>query len=200
MRLIDVLKYINELNNPVFTSNDIAAYLNIKNSHASKILSRLSKSNHLIHLKKGIWAVTNKIDPLALPNYLLSPVPCYISFYSALYYRNVIDQIPSIIYVATLHKTIKFITPIATISAHQIHPRFFFGYTYDEKNNIKMASAEKALIDTLYLYSSRSKLFRALPELDMDEINIKKAKAIIKKIPSKRLKSLVLKLFDALVK
>ena len=200
MKLIEALKLINELEVSVFRTDDIAAYFNIKTAHASKILTRLSKSNHLLHLKKGLWAVPDKIDPLELPNYLLAPLPSYISFHSALYYRNVIDQIPSIIYVATLYKTIKFITPIATISAHQIHPDFFFGYTYDEKTKIKMATAEKALIDTLYLSSAKSGIFKALPEVDSDEIDLEKTRKIIKKIPSKLRQTLVLKRFNALLK
>lgn len=197
MKSTKVLSYINQFKVPVFNTNDIAGYFNITIGNASKILSRLAKENHLIHLKKGLWAIAGKLDPLELPNYLLSPNPAYISFQSALYYRNVIDQIPSIIYVATLHKTIKFITPIAVISAHQIHPNFFFGYTYD--NKIKMATAEKALIDVLYLSSTKSNLFKALPELDLDEINLKKAAKIIKKIPSKRKQTLVLKIFKSLI-
>lgn len=200
MKLIEALKLINELEVSVFRTDDIAAYFNIKTAHASKILTRLSKSNHLLHLKKGLWAIPDRLDPLELPNYLLSPLPSYISFHSALYYRNVIDQIPSIIYVATLYKTIKFITPIATVSAHQIHPDFFFGYTYDEKTKIKMATAEKALIDTLYLSSAKSGIFKALPEVDSDEIDLEKARKIIKKIPSKLRQTLVLKRFNALLK
>lgn len=196
MKLIKVLNHINQFEAGVFHTSDIAVYFNITTENASKILGRLAKENHLVHLKRGLWAVNGKLDPLELPNYLLSPSPAYISFQSALYYHNVIDQIPSVIYAAALHKTIKFITPIAVISFHQIHPSFFFGYTYNGK--IKMATAEKALIDTLYLSSARSNLFTALPELDLDEIDIKKAEKIITKIHSKQRQTLVLNSFKRL--
>src|SRR3972149_9910253 len=129
MKLTTILNYINQFKIPVFHTNDIANFFNIPNVNASKILSRLTLDNHLVHLKKGLWAIPGKLDPLELPNYLLSPNPAYISFQSALYFHNVIDQIPSVIYVATIHKTVKFVTPIAIVSAHQIHPKFFFGYT-----------------------------------------------------------------------
>ena len=198
MKLIEVLDHINRFEIPVFYTNDIATYFDVTTTHASHLLRRLSNSGHLIHLKRGLWAIPERFDPLALPNYLLAPLPAYISFHSALYYRNVIDQIPTIIYVATLHRTAKFITPIATISAHQIHPDFFFGYTYDEKTGIKMATAEKALIDTLYLSAAKTKIFKSLPELDMDELNLDKAKKIIKKIPSKYRQTLVLNQFNKL--
>ncbi len=197
MKSLKVLNYINKFKIPVFNTKDIAGYFNITIANASKLLARFAKENHLIRLKKGLWAVTDKLDPLELPNYLLSPNPTYISFHSALYYHNVIDQIPSVIYVATLHKTVKFTTPIADISAHQIHPKFFFGYEFD--NKIKMATAEKALIDTLYLSSAKSSLFKSLPELDLDEIDMQKAKEIIAKIPSKRKQTLVLNIFNSLI-
>lgn len=198
MKLIEALNKIKKLNISAFHTNDIAISLGITITNASKILKRLSIFEYVIHLKKGLWAMP-EIDPLIIANYLLAPLPAYISFYSALYYKNLIDQIPSIIYVATLHKTIKFITPIATIFAHQINPNFFFGFSYDEKTKIKMATSEKALIDTLYLSKSKSKLFKFLPEIDMNEINIKKAEKIIKKIPSKRDKIFVLKKFNDLM-
>ncbi len=198
MKLIEAQNLIKKLETPVFRTGDIATYLNIKTDHASQILRRLTNSGHLINLKKGLWAIPDKLDPLALPNYLLAPLPAYISFHSALYYRNVIDQIPTTIFVATLHKTVKIVTPIATISAHQIQPDFFFGYTFDEKTGVKMATAEKALIDFLYLYPTKSKIFRALPELDMDELNLEKAKKIIVKIPSKSRQTIVQDQFKAL--
>ena len=56
-----------------------------------------------------------------------------------------------------------------------------------------MASKEKALIDTLYLSTTKSNLFKALPEIYIENINIKKANSIIDKIPSKRIKNIVLK-------
>jgi predicted transcriptional regulator of viral defense system len=199
MKLIEALKLIRQLKISVFRTNDIATYLKITTPHASKILKRLSNSKHLIYLKKGLWAISDKIDPLVLPNYLLKPLPSYISFQTALYYRNVIDQIPDIIYVATLHKTIKIKTPIATISAHQIKSDFFFGYTYDESTGIKMATAEKALIDVFYLHPTKSGFFKSLPELDMDEIDLDKARKIIKKITSKRRRTIVLNQFKALL-
>lgn len=182
----------------MFYTNDVAAYLDLPIPHASQILRRLSNSNHVVKLKRGLWGIPDKIDPLTLPNYLLAPLPAYISFHSALYYRNVIDQIPTVIYVATLHKTAKFITPIATISAHHIQPDFFFGYTFDEKTGVKMATPEKALIDTLYLSPVKSGIFKALPELDREELDIDHAREIIEKIPSKQRQKLVLKRFNKL--
>lgn len=198
MKLIEALNLINKLEVPAFYTDDIAAYLHLSMTGASQTLRRLSKSGHVIRLKAGLWAIPDKIDPLALPNYLLAPLPSYISFHSALYYRNVIDQIPSIIYAATLRKTIKFTTPIATVSAHQIQPDFFFGYTFDEKTGVKMATAEKALIDTLYLSPAKSGIFKALPELDKEELNLNEAQRIIEKIPSKRRRTLVQKRFNGL--
>lgn len=88
-------------------------------------------------------------------------------------------------------------TPIAVISVHKIQPTFFFGYTYNEK--IKMATAEKALIDILYLSSAKSNLFKTLPEPDLNEIDLKKAEKIITKIQSKQKRTVVLNNFKRLI-
>jgi len=184
MRLIDVFHRIQQLELNIFSTSDIASYLNIPLSYASKLLQRLTKANHLVKIKRGLWAFPDRLDPLALPNYLLAPYPAYISLQSALYYHNVIDQIPAVVYAVTLHKTTVIKTPVAVISAHQIKPGFFFGYDYDEIAGVKMATAEKALIDLLYLTPAKSKLFANLPEIDLDVIDIKKIKEIVKKVPS----------------
>ena len=49
-------------------------------------------------------------------------------------------------------------TPLGTISFHRLPPGLFFGYEI-EADGSKIASAEKALFDTLYLAAARSRLF-----------------------------------------
>jgi hypothetical protein len=55
------------------------------------------------------------------------------------------------------------------------------------------------LIDTLYLTAVKTKLFKKLPELELpDAFNLKKMKAIIEKIPSSRLKTIVYRRLETL--
>ncbi len=59
---------------------------------------------------------------------------------------------------------------------------------------VKMATPEKALLDTFYLYRARSGWFKKLPELSIpSSFNRQDASDIIKKIPSLRAKTMVQK-------
>ena len=51
MKLIDVYTKLKQLNVPIIQTNDVAAYFNINSNHANKLLSRISKTNQLIHIK-----------------------------------------------------------------------------------------------------------------------------------------------------
>jgi predicted transcriptional regulator of viral defense system len=77
MKLINVYTKLKQLNLPVIQTNDAAAYLDISVNHANKLLSRISKTNQLIHIKHGVWAFPD-IDALVLPGFLASPFPSYI--------------------------------------------------------------------------------------------------------------------------
>lgn len=100
-----------------------------------------------------------------------------------MYYRGIIDQIPSTVFAITNGKTKLFYTPIATISLHSINSILFSDYEIIGKNNILMATAEKALFDILYLMPAKSNLFKKLTELDIpDNFDFSVFKKWIKKI------------------
>jgi predicted transcriptional regulator of viral defense system len=192
MRLLDAQAKLLALKQDVLQTSDIAACLKLTISHASQIARRLSKAGFFVALSRGKWACRATMDPLLLPEYLTAPVPSYISFQSALYYHGMISQIPNTIYAASLARTRQYKTPIAHVSIHHLHPRFFFGFDTVAKSKIKMATPEKALLDILYLSSASSSVFSALPELELPRgFNRKKALQMIEKIPSLRMRTLV---------
>lgn len=196
MKLVNVHTKLLEMNVPVFQTSDAAACLNIDSAHASKLLSRLSLSGHLVHLRRGLWAFRDRIEPLALPVYLTDPFPSYVSLQSALYYHSMISQIPAITYAVSIGRTKIYETPLGVVSVHHVNPSFFFGFETIGKGMTKMATLEKALIDFLYLSPAKSNLFRALPELELPRgFSTKKAYKIISQIRSARRKNLVRSLF-----
>ncbi|MBD3413294.1 MAG: hypothetical protein GF421_02550 [Candidatus Aminicenantes bacterium] len=196
MKLVDVHKKLRELNVPVFQTSDAAACLNIDPAHASKLLARLASSGHIVHLTQGLWAFEDKVETLALPQYLTKPFPSYVSLQSALYYHGMISQIPAVTYAVSIGRTKKYKTPLGEVSVHHVNPSFFFGYKSMGKDIAKMATPEKALIDYFYLSPAKSRLFKALPELELPQkFSTKKAYKIIDRIKSKRRKSLVRKSF-----
>jgi predicted transcriptional regulator of viral defense system len=201
MRLIDVHARLLEMGVPVFRTSDAAAYLDIESAHASKLLARLDASGHLARLGRGQWGFKNRIDLFALPEYLTAPYPSYVSLQSALHHHGMISQIPSVLYAVSPTRTRTYVTALGTVSVHHIDPSFFFGFQLTGGRAAKIATPEKALIDFLYLNPARSRLFRALPELELPRgFKINEARKIIRRIRSVRRRSHVSRLFAKILK
>jgi len=199
MRLVDVQARLLDLELAVFNTSDASAWLKISRAHASKLLSRLSEAGLLVHLSRGLWAFKDRVELMALPQYLTNPFPSYVSLQSALYQHDMITQIPAVIYAVSIARTKKFVTPLGTISIHHVHPSFFFGYRTTPKGDIKIATPEKALIDFLYFSPAKSKLFRSLPELELPRrFKISEARHMISMIRSQGRRNRVLSLFENL--
>jgi len=166
VRLVDALGALASLDAPAFTSREAAARLRVPNGHASVSLARLRAAGLLVRLRRGLWAFRDRVDPLALPELLTAPFPAYVSLQSALYLHGIISQVPAVTYAVTLARTRRVATPLGTVSLHHVQPRFFFGYDDAGRAGGRLATPEKALVDFLYLTPARSRLFRALPELE----------------------------------
>lgn len=200
MTLSEALRKIKAIGHTVLRTADVMAAIGIKKSHASKILERLAQHGHLIRLKRGLWAVPENLEPLSLAQHLTAPLPSYVSLQSALYYHDMISQIPEVIYCVSLARTRIYQTPVATISVHHIPASFFFGYEVRGEQHVMMALPEKALLDFLYLSPSRSRLFTALPEIEFPpQFRIKTASKMIQKIADPRRRTLVRKRFERLL-
>ncbi|OGT36936.1 MAG: hypothetical protein A3F11_09165 [Gammaproteobacteria bacterium RIFCSPHIGHO2_12_FULL_37_14] len=197
MKLIDVYTKLKELNSPIIQTNDAAAFLGICVNHANKLLSRISKTNQIIHIKHGAWVFPDT-DPLILPNFLTSPFPSYVSLQTALYFHNMISQIPNIIYAVSVGRTKVYKTSIATVSIHHIHPSFYFGYVEKGVDGLlKIASPEKALLDIFYLSQTKTRLFKTLPEVELPKnFKISVTNRMIAKITSVRKRTLVKRRFS----
>lgn len=152
-----------------FSTRDVARLLNVSNNYAAIILARLAKQNMIVHLARGRWAYSIEVDPLLLVATLAYPMSAYVSLYSALYYHGMISQIPDTVFAITTGKTKILETPLAKFSFHSINPRLFVGYELYGKDNLLMATPEKALFDALYLIPAKSNFFRRLTEVELPE-------------------------------
>jgi hypothetical protein len=142
------------------TTGDAAAVLGISIEAASHTLRRLALAGLVSPVRKALWALDDRPDPLA-------PYPSYVSLQTALYRHGMITQIPTTIYLVSLARTARVETKLATYSVHHVQPEFFGGFEHDPGSGVKLASPEKALVDFLYLSPTRSRLFAALPELEL---------------------------------
>ena len=192
MKLIDALAEIKKSRQDVLTTADVMGLLDLEKSHASKLLSRLADSGHIVRVKRCLWVVVGGLDPLTLPKFLTAPFPSYVSLQSALYYHGMISQIASVTYCVSLARTRSCVTPLGTFSIHHVAPSFFFGYEQAGHNGVVMAVPEKALIDFLYLAPAKSRLFASLPELELaPNFSLSKAREMMGRVASKGRRSLI---------
>jgi len=111
-----------------------------------------------------------------------------------------ISQVPAVTYAVSLARTRRFVTPLGTVSVHHVQPTFFFGFEDAGQAGGRLATPEKALVDSLYLTSARSRLFHALPELEWPRtFSVRRARAIIERIQPERRRTLVRRRLDELL-
>ena len=158
------LAVLRALNVPLFTTADARAAFGGTMPSTSKTLARLAAVGLVVGVRRGLWTLNSELDPLLLPDYLTAPAPSYVSLQTALYRRGLIEQIPAVIFAVTLGKPQRLNTAFGTYSMHRIAPELFGGFEV-LPNGAKLATAEKALVDLLYLSGSRQRYFAALPEI-----------------------------------
>ena len=85
MNASEALGRLKKLRVPAATTADAAAVLGISVEAASHTLRRLANSGLITSLRKGVWALVERPDPLALADYVTAPYPSYLSLQTALY-------------------------------------------------------------------------------------------------------------------
>jgi predicted transcriptional regulator of viral defense system len=155
----------------VFTTRDYAATSGVSMSSASRRLDRLSERKDLTRVTKGVWANTSHphFHPLACVPYLLGKEQGYVSFLSALHLHGVLSQIPRSHQVATTGRPRVLESAVGRFEFLRIKPELMSdGVDWSDSHQpYLVASAEKALLDTLYIATRKRRRFASLPELDL---------------------------------
>jgi predicted transcriptional regulator of viral defense system len=94
VRLLDALAKVRSMGAPVFTTRDAGARLGVKDGHVSVLLAQLAGAGQLVRLRRGVWAPSERVDPLALPEHLTALFPAYVSLQSALCLHGMISRVP----------------------------------------------------------------------------------------------------------
>lgn len=184
MKAASALARLRDLGKPVVTTDDAVLALRLTCSAATQTLKRLAADGLLRKIRHGLWAVDQKLDPLALPEFLTAPFPAYVSFQSALYLHGMVSQVPEVIYVASLARTRRVGTSLGTFSVHRLAPTFFGGFETRAQSGIRLATPEKALLDALYLGPSRSRIFAQLPEIEIPpDFDVREGRRWLARIP-----------------
>jgi len=190
-----------ELGRPVVRTSEVAAVLAESPFAASKTMARLATAGLVRPIRHGLfWIVAGAIDPYVLPEYLTDPYASYVSLQTALYLHGMIEQIPDVIYVVSLGRTSRIRTTVGTFSVHRIGPSLFGGFSV-RTNGVKVAWPEKALVDIAYLSSNKTRLFKALPELELPRgFRHALAREWIAKLPSGRTRARVEQAYASLTR
>ena len=173
----------------IFTTRDFASYSSISMPAASKRLSRLADKKLLTRITKGLWANTSHpwFHPLACVPYLLGKEQGYVSFLTALHLHGLISQIPKTLQIATTGHARTLNSPVGDYEFLQIKPELMKQGTQWSDTHLPyiIATAEKALIDTLYLSTRKNRRFARLPEVDIRQTAFRKREfeRLLKQLP-----------------
>jgi len=177
----EFLEKLNKINKDYFTFSDFKKIWKGKQNSLKVIVWRLIKAKKIIKVFRGIYILPNskiKIEKLANEIYF----PSYVSFEYALYLWRILSQMPYTITFATTLKTKSINLMNTKIEYRKIQKKLFFGYVL--RDNIYLASPEKALLDTFYL-ASLGKLKMNFSNIDYSKINKNLLKKWTKNYPTK---------------
>ena len=166
---------------PLFTFNEFVRITGKGVKYCRTHIYRLKKEKLVFEIERGKYTLHK--DPLVFASLITSP--SYISFWTALRFYNLTDQLPQNVMVAS-RKSRKEIDFLCTkIKFYKI--KHFWGYkkTRYEKFDIFIAEPEKCLIDSILTQSvSINGLSTAL---ESEEIDKEKLKAYAIKTANKSL-------------
>lgn len=193
MTLIDAYRTILQLKLPVVRTVEVAAALGVSRPNGSKIMSRLVQSGFYTQIERGKFLdLRAGASPFKVAEFLASPFPSYISLQSALFHHGMISQIPAATYAVSTGRAKKHETEVGTYLIQHIDPVFFQGFEVLGREQIKMASPEKALLDFFYLGASNSAFFKKLPELELPRgFSLNRCRQFLKLLPRSRAKTMV---------
>lgn len=199
MNSVDTLVALRRLQAPLVSTHTATSLFDMSISATTKTLTRLFPIVRPV--RRGLWAIEEKLDPFSVAPYLTTPYASYVSLQTALYTHGMISQIPSLIYVVTTNRAKQVETSVGVFSIHKVAPEFFLPDGFDIIKDVRLATPEKALLDVLYLSATCDRRFASLPELELpSSFDEKLARRWIRKIPSVRMRGIVESRFEKLLR
>lgn len=139
-----------------FTPKLLASVLSVRQKQAYEYIFRLKKKKLILEVEKGKYFVLgfDKAKILSNPWFVACQifVPSYVSFWTALNYYGLTEQVPFKVFLATTRQKRKEIVFHSGIFKYvYMQPYKFFGYEQTRVGGLPvlMAEEEKALIDSL---------------------------------------------------
>ena len=189
----------------VFTTRELALRSGVSVSSASRQLSHGADTGALTRVTRGVWA--NPRNPAFHPHLCVAPLlgneQGYVSFLTALHLHGIVSQIPTRIHVATTGHARRIATPVGVFELFHLAPGLMTkGVVWSETRiPYRIATPEKALLDTLYISTRKGRRFRSLPELDLSRRRFRRTRfaALVRDIDNPRIATAIERRFEALV-
>lgn len=170
-----------------FTVSDLQGLRGISAAYAKVLCSRYTKKGIFVRLKNNFYVLDQKWDSFSYGDFLkianLLQVPSYISFMTALSIYEVTTQVQRNFFESvSLKRSKKINVKDAAFNYYKFKKDYYFDFV--KKGDFFIATKEKALADSIYLYSfGRYKLDFA--SLDLKKIDKERMKKIIKALPKR---------------
>jgi predicted transcriptional regulator of viral defense system len=191
MSAVDLTLLLKSYPAPVVTTAEVAALMHGRVDSANKMLRRLTAKGVVRPVARGLWALSDSLDPKVLARYLAAPSPSYVSLLTALRFHGMISQIPRSTYVVSLGRPQEVVTAMGDFSIHNVAPEVFGGFE-PTKEGALVASPEKALFDVFYLSGTKPRTFSSLPEVELPRgFDVGELRSWTRKVPSRRLRTIV---------
>lgn len=145
MKKIEIIRKLEKY--PLFTFNEFVRLTNKNQAYARTYLHRLKKEGLIFQIERGKYTVFD--DPMLFSSYII--VPSYISFWTAIRFYNLTEQLPRDVMIASPkpRKNIEFLgTKIRFFKTKHV-----WGYRKQRylEFDIFVADKEKSIIDSLLL-------------------------------------------------
>ncbi len=171
------------LRHAIFTTRQYAALCDTRIDAASRTLARLATRSGIVRVTRGLWCQPEHphFTAYAAVPFLLANEHGYVSFLTAMHRHGLLSQIPGSIQVATTGHSRALTTPIRRFEFIRIKPQMMEAgiVTSDTEPPYGIATAEKGLLDTLYIATRKGRRFAHLPELDLADIDRKEFLALL---------------------
>ena len=161
---LNAIEQLRQWGRPVVTTSEVAKRLGIAVPAASQLMSRLAGNRSVIRIQRGRWLLRPEQPLLAVP-FLALPYPAYATGFWALASYGMIDQIPREVEVATGGRSRRLAVGTTVFQIHHLELRLIDGWVV--RDEITMATPEKALFDTVYIRAARGMRAVRLPEIEL---------------------------------
>lgn len=171
----------------IFTLEDLEDLVGIRHESARVLCTRYVRNGLFIRLKRNLyisderWNNLSREDLLRISNLL--QVPSYISFITALSIYEATTQVQRGFFEsASLRRSVSFEKEGMVFNYYKLKRQYYFDFV--KKDDIFIATKEKAFLDAVYLYSF-GKYKIDFSSLDLDKLDKNRIKKLLKLYPEK---------------